>query len=97
VKERLHDVVVGISGGIDSALTAAIAAEALAGAHYVHAVALHLRCDLHGCGLSESLGVDFRDSDRPVAEAPDNALAPSRGAGAIRRRRTSSRGSAARS
>ena len=59
-----NDVVIGLSGGIDSALTAAIAVETL-GSEHVHGVAMPSR---HSSGhsvddaraLAENLGIDFR-------------------------------------
>jgi hypothetical protein len=81
-KNGFGDVVVGISGGIDSALTAAIAAEAL-GPERVHCVSMPSRFTSGGTRtdaklVSESLGVDFREIPiEPVVEAFENALAPS--------------------
>jgi NAD+ synthase (glutamine-hydrolysing) len=64
-KNGFGDVVVGISGGIDSALTAAIAADAL-GAEHVHTVSMPSRFSSEGTRddareVSENLGVDFRE------------------------------------
>src|SRR3989440_2893899 len=74
-------VVVGVSGGIDSAVTAALAAEAL-GPHRVHCVSMPSRFSSEGTRtdarrLAESLGVDFREIpiDTVVAEF-EAALAP---------------------
>ena len=58
------DVVVGLSGGIDSAVTAAIAVEAL-GAEHVHGVGMPSRHSsdhsLFDAGvLADNLGIDFR-------------------------------------
>jgi NAD+ synthase (glutamine-hydrolysing) len=64
-KNGFRDVVVGLSGGIDSALTAALAAEAL-GPERVHCVSMPsqfsseaTRADARR--LAESIGVDFRE------------------------------------
>ena len=64
-KNGFGDVVVGISGGIDSALTAAIASDAL-GAERVHTVSMPSRFSSEGTRddareVSENLGVDFRE------------------------------------
>jgi NAD+ synthase (glutamine-hydrolysing) len=81
-KNGFGDVVVGISGGIDSALTAALCVEAL-GADRVHAVSMPSR---YSSGetqddarlVSERLGIDFREiAIEPVVGAFDAALAPS--------------------
>ena len=64
-KNAFEEVVIGISGGIDSAVTAAIAAEAL-GPERVHTVSMPSR---YSSGetrddareVSENLGVDFRE------------------------------------
>ena len=64
-KNGFADVVIGISGGIDSALTAAIAADTL-GADHVHTVSMPSRFSSAGTrddarAVSENLGVDFRE------------------------------------
>ncbi len=64
-KNGFADVVIGISGGIDSALTAAIAADAL-GAERVHTVSMPSRFSSEGTRddareVSENLGVNFRE------------------------------------
>jgi NAD+ synthase (glutamine-hydrolysing) len=64
-KNGFGDVVVGVSGGIDSALTAALAAEAL-GADRVHCVSMPSRyssSETRGDAqrLAENLGADFRE------------------------------------
>ncbi|HEX3291818.1 MAG TPA: NAD+ synthase [Gaiella sp.] len=64
-KNGFGDVVIGISGGIDSALTAAIAADTL-GAEHVHTVSMPSRFSSEGTRddareVSENLGVDFRE------------------------------------
>jgi NAD+ synthase (glutamine-hydrolysing) len=79
-KNRFGHVVVGLSGGIDSALTAALAVEAL-GAERVHGVSMPSRYSSDGtrgdaARLAESLGIDFREiAIEPVFEAFDGALA----------------------
>jgi NAD+ synthase (glutamine-hydrolysing) len=81
-KNGFTDVVIGVSGGIDSTLTAALAVEAL-GAHRVHCVSMpsqfssaETRRDARL--LAESLEVDFRELpiDR-VVESFDALLAES--------------------
>jgi NAD+ synthase (glutamine-hydrolysing) len=64
-KNGFGDVVVGVSGGIDSALTAALAVEAL-GADRVHCVSMPSRYSSEATRadarrLAENLGVDFRE------------------------------------
>ena len=64
-KNGFGDIVVGLSGGIDSALTAALAVEAL-GAERVHGVSMPSRFSSEGTRadarrLAESLGIDFRE------------------------------------
>ncbi len=64
-KNGFEDVVIGISGGIDSAVTAAIAAEAL-GPERVHTVSMPSRFSSgetrdDAREVSENLGVDFRE------------------------------------
>jgi NAD+ synthase (glutamine-hydrolysing) len=64
-KNGFRDAVVAVSGGIDSALTAALCVEAL-GADRVHAVSMPSRFSSAGTRddarlLSENLGVDFRE------------------------------------
>jgi NAD+ synthase (glutamine-hydrolysing) len=64
-KNGFREVVIGISGGIDSAVTAAIAAEAL-GAERVHTVSMPSRFSSDATRddarrVSENLGVDFRE------------------------------------
>ena len=65
VKSGFRDVVLGISGGIDSALTAAICADAL-GPDRVHTVSMPSRYSSEGTRddareVSVNLGVDFRE------------------------------------
>ena len=64
-KNGFSEIVVGLSGGIDSALTAALAVEAL-GADRVHGVSMPSRFSSEGTRadaqrLAESLGIDFRE------------------------------------
>ena len=64
-KNGFEDVVISISGGIDSALTAAIAADAL-GPERVHTVSMPSRFSSDATrddarDVSENLGVDFRE------------------------------------
>jgi NAD+ synthase (glutamine-hydrolysing) len=81
-KNGFREVVVGLSGGIDSALTAALCAEAL-GAERVHCVSMpsrfssaETRADARR--LAASLGVDFREIPiDPIVEQVEQALAPS--------------------
>jgi NAD+ synthase (glutamine-hydrolysing) len=79
-KNRFREVVVGVSGGIDSALTAAIAVEAL-GAERVHCVSMPSRFSSEGTRgdagrLAESLGTSFLELPIGAAvEAFEAALA----------------------
>jgi len=64
-KSGFHEVVVAVSGGIDSALTLAICADAL-GAERVHGVSMPSRFSSEGTRddareVSANLGVDFRE------------------------------------
>lgn len=78
-KNGFGDVVVAISGGIDSAVTAAIAADAL-GAEHVHTVSMPSRYSSEGTRddareVSENLGADFRELPiEGVVEALHEAL-----------------------
>ncbi len=80
-KNGFGDVVVGISGGIDSALTAALCVSAL-GRERVHGVSMPSRFSSEGTRtdarrLAESLGIDFREIPiEPMVEAYGGALAP---------------------
>ncbi len=80
-KNGFGDVVIGVSGGIDSAVTAALCVEAL-GAERVHGVSMPSRYSSSatrsdGERLAESLGIDFREvAIEPVVEAFTAALAP---------------------
>lgn len=63
-KNGFRDVVIGMSGGIDSSLVAVIATEAL-GAEHVHGVALPSRFSSEAseddaAALASNLGIDFR-------------------------------------
>jgi NAD+ synthase (glutamine-hydrolysing) len=81
-KNGFGDVVIGLSGGIDSALTAALCAEAL-GPERVHGVSMPSRYSSEGTRgdaqrLAESLGVDFREiAIEPVVESFTGTLAAS--------------------
>jgi NAD+ synthase (glutamine-hydrolysing) len=83
-KNGFDHIVVGLSGGIDSALTAALAVEAL-GAERVHGVSMPSRFSSEGTRadarrLGESLGIDFREVPiDPIVTAFEEALAPSFG------------------
>jgi NAD+ synthase (glutamine-hydrolysing) len=74
--------VIGLSGGIDSALTAALCVEAL-GPERVHGVSMPSRYSSEGTRgdaqrLAEMLGIDFRElAIEPVVEAFTSALAAS--------------------
>jgi NAD+ synthase (glutamine-hydrolysing) len=78
-KNSFADVVLGVSGGIDSAVTAALAAEAL-GRERVHCVSMPSRYSSEGTRtdarrLAESLGCDFREiSIEPMFVAYTDAL-----------------------
>ena len=81
-KSGFREVVLGISGGIDSALTAALCADAL-GPDRVHTVSMPSRYSSEGTRddareVSENLGVDFREIPiEEVVGAFTEALAPS--------------------
>ena len=80
-KNGFREVVVGVSGGIDSALTAALAVEAL-GPERVHGVSMPSRYSSEGTRgdarrLAESLGSRLpRDPDRADRRGLRRALAP---------------------
>src|SRR5213079_2954173 len=80
-KNGFGDIVVGVSGGIDSALTAALAVEAL-GADRVHCVSMPSRYSSEGTRsdaqrLAELLGCDFREiAIEPIVESVLGALGP---------------------
>jgi NAD+ synthase (glutamine-hydrolysing) len=81
-KNGFKEIVVGVSGGIDSALVVALAAEAL-GTERVHCVSMPSRYSSEGTRgdaqrLAENLGCDFREiAIEPVVENFIGALAPS--------------------
>ena len=81
-KNGFEEIVVGVSGGIDSALVAALAAEALGPAR-VHCVSMPSRYSSEGTRgdaqrLAEALGCDFREiAIEPIAEQFLGALGPS--------------------
>jgi NAD+ synthase (glutamine-hydrolysing) len=81
-KNGFDEIVVGVSGGIDSALVAALAAEAL-GADKVHCVSMPSRYSSEATRadarrLAENLGSDFREIPiEPMVETFAGALAPS--------------------
>jgi NAD+ synthase (glutamine-hydrolysing) len=81
-KNGFSDVVIAVSGGIDSAVTAALAAEAL-GPERVHCVSMPSRYSADETRtdarkLAESLGADFREiSINEVVAAAERALAES--------------------
>jgi NAD+ synthase (glutamine-hydrolysing) len=81
-KNGFRDVVIGLSGGIDSAVTAALAVGAL-GPECVHGVSMPSRYTSPGTRddarvLAESLGMDFREiAIEPVVGSFTSALAPS--------------------
>jgi NAD+ synthase (glutamine-hydrolysing) len=83
-KNGFGDVVIGLSGGIDSALTAALAVGAL-GAERVHSVSMPSRFSSEGTRtdarrLAESLGIDFREiAIEGIVGEVDRALEPSFG------------------
>jgi NAD+ synthase (glutamine-hydrolysing) len=80
VKNGFTDVVLGISGGIDSAVTAAVCVEAL-GADRVHCVSMPSRYSSQATRqdarlVAESLGCDFRELPiEPIVEASTTVLA----------------------
>jgi NAD+ synthase (glutamine-hydrolysing) len=81
-KNGFSEVVIGVSGGIDSALTTALAVEAL-GAERVHCVSMPSRYSSEDTRrdarrLAESLGTDFRELPiEEVVAAFDGVLADS--------------------
>jgi len=81
-KNGFREVVVGVSGGIDSALTAALAVEAL-GAERIHCVSMPSRYSSEETRrdarlLAESLGTDFRELPiDEIVQAFEGVLAPS--------------------
>ncbi|MEY3679689.1 MAG: hypothetical protein RL547_301 [Actinomycetota bacterium] len=81
-KNRFTDVVIGLSGGIDSSLVACVAVDAL-GAEHVHGVSMPSRYSSQGSkddayALAEALGIDVRTiSIEPAFQAYLDVLAPS--------------------
>ena len=81
-KNGFKEIVVGVSGGIDSALVAALAAETL-GPETVHCVSMPSRYSSEGTRgdaqrLAEALGCDFREiAIEPIVEQLIEALAAS--------------------
>jgi NAD+ synthase (glutamine-hydrolysing) len=81
-KNGFTDVVLGLSGGIDSSLVAAIAADAV-GPEHVHGVSMPSRYSSEGsradaAQLAERLGIDFRTIEiEPAHRALLDMLAPS--------------------
>jgi NAD+ synthase (glutamine-hydrolysing) len=81
-KSGFHEVVVAVSGGIDSALTVAICADAL-GADRVHGVSMPSRFSSEGTqddarDVAANLGIDFREIPiEGIVESFGDALAPS--------------------
>ncbi|HEX6788760.1 MAG TPA: NAD+ synthase [Gaiellaceae bacterium] len=81
-KNGFREVLLGVSGGIDSALVAALAAEAL-GPERVHCVSMPSRYSsestrLDAQRLAEGLGCDFREiAIEPMVAAFGDALEPS--------------------
>jgi NAD+ synthase (glutamine-hydrolysing) len=79
-KNAFSDIVVALSGGIDSALTVALAVEAL-GPERVHVVSMPSRFSSEGTRgdaqrLAEGLGIDFREIPiQPIVEDIEQALA----------------------
>jgi NAD+ synthase (glutamine-hydrolysing) len=81
-KNRFTDVVIGLSGGVDSSLVAALAVDAL-GAEHVHGVSMPSRYSSEGSRtdasrLAGALGIDFRTiAIEPAHDAFLAMLAPS--------------------
>jgi NAD+ synthase (glutamine-hydrolysing) len=81
-KNGFDEVVVSVSGGIDSAVTAALAVDAL-GPERVHCVSMPSRYSSEGTRadarrLAENLGCDFRELEiEPIVEAYSEVLADS--------------------
>ena len=80
-KNGFKEVVIGVSGGIDSALTAALAVEALGSGH-VHCVSMPSRFSSAATRadarlLAGSLGTDFREIEiEPMVTEFERSLAP---------------------
>jgi len=81
-KNRFTDVVIGLSGGIDSTIVACIAVDAL-GADHVHGVSMPSRYSSDGSkgdakALAENLGIDYRTvAIEPAFAAYLDMLSPS--------------------
>ena len=81
-KNKFTDVVIGLSGGIDSSLVAAVAVDAL-GAEHVHGVSMPSRYSSDGSRtdaqeLAEALNIDIRTiSIEPVFQSYLEILGPS--------------------
>ena len=96
-KNGFGQVVIGLSGGIDSALVAALAADAL-GPERVEAISMPTRFNASetrtdAAAVAERLGVGFRElADRGAAASPSHRCCPRPRAS---RPRTCRRGSAA--
>jgi NAD+ synthase (glutamine-hydrolysing) len=81
-KNKFTDVVIGLSGGIDSSLVAAVAVDAL-GADHVHGVSMPSRYSSEGSKtdaheLAAALGIDIRTiSIEPVFQSYLDVLGPS--------------------
>jgi NAD+ synthase (glutamine-hydrolysing) len=81
-KNGFTDVVIGLSGGIDSSIVAAIAVDAL-GPEHVHGVSMPSRYSSEGsrddaARLAEALGIDYRTiAIEPAHAAFQEMLAPS--------------------
>jgi NAD+ synthase (glutamine-hydrolysing) len=84
IKNHFTDVVIGLSGGIDSTIVACIAVDAL-GADHVHGVSMPSRYSSEGSkddarALAENLGIDYRTvAIEPAFSAYLQMLAPSFG------------------
>ena len=80
-KNGFHDVVIGLSGGIDSSLVAVVAADAL-GPEHVHGVSMPSRYSSEGsssdaAALAANLGIDYRTvAIEPAHTAFLDMLAP---------------------
>jgi NAD+ synthase (glutamine-hydrolysing) len=80
-KNGFSDVVVAVSGGIDSAVTAALCVDAL-GAEHVHGVSMPSRFSSEATRrdareLARALGCEFREIPiEPIVEASQEALEP---------------------
>jgi NAD+ synthase (glutamine-hydrolysing) len=81
-KNGFTDVVIGLSGGIDSSLVAVVAVDAL-GAEHVHGVSMPSRWSSEGSRsdarrLAEAIGIDYRTIPiEPAHIALEQMLAPS--------------------